>query len=132
MEFRDTLRQLRVENSLTLQELADKVGLKKAAIYKYEHGLTTNPKRDLIAKLSKIFGVSPSYLLGIEEPKASPASAAEEPMTITSPQEKSLVRDFRSLNEDGRDKAVEYISDLKGNDKYTRQYDPYEEQKNMA
>lgn len=67
MEFKDRLRKLRIEKGLTLQEVADYVGLQKAAIYKYEHGLVTNPKRGFIEKLSSLFGVSPSYLLGIDD-----------------------------------------------------------------
>lgn len=55
MEFKDILRQLRQERGLTLQQVADYVGLQKAAIYKYEHGLTVNPKRSLIEKLANLF-----------------------------------------------------------------------------
>ena len=67
MEFKDRLRKLRTENNMTLQELGDKVGLGREAIYKYEKGIVVNPKRDFIAKLAKIFNVSPSYLLGFED-----------------------------------------------------------------
>ena len=65
MDFKDRLRDLRLSRGLTLQQVADYVGLQKAAIYKYEHGLTVNPKRSLIEKLATLFQVSPSYLLGL-------------------------------------------------------------------
>lgn len=65
MDFKDRLRDLRLSRGLTMQQVADYVGLQKAAIYKYEHGLTVNPKRSLIEKLATLFQVSPSYLLGI-------------------------------------------------------------------
>lgn len=67
MDFKDRLRDLRLSRGLTLQQVADYVGLQKAAIYKYEHGLTVNPKRSLIEKLAVLFQVSPSYLLGIND-----------------------------------------------------------------
>ena len=67
MDFKDRLRELRLLRGLTLQQVADYVGLRKAAIYKYEHGLTVNPKRSLIEKLAVLFQVSPSYLLGIND-----------------------------------------------------------------
>lgn len=67
MDFKDRLRDLRLSRRLTLQQVADYVGLQKAAIYKYEHGLTVNPKRSLIEKLAVLFQVSPSYLLGIND-----------------------------------------------------------------
>lgn len=79
MEFKDILRKLRIEHKLTLQEVADYVGLQKAAIYKYEHGLTVNPKRSLIEKLSTLFQVSPAYLLGIED---TPAPAPSKGVRI--------------------------------------------------
>ena len=67
MEFKDVLRQQRVAHNMTQQELADLVGLKKEAISKYENGRVRNPKQSLIKKLSIIFGVAPSTLLGISD-----------------------------------------------------------------
>ena len=67
MDFKDRIRALRIEHNMTLQEVADKVGLQKAAIYKYEHGLIVNPKQSLIAKLAKLFNVSPAYLMGADD-----------------------------------------------------------------
>lgn len=75
MDFKDRLRDLRLSRGLTLQQVADYVGLQKAAIYKYEHGLTVNPKRSLIEKLATLFQVSPSYLLGINDEEENSDSA---------------------------------------------------------
>lgn len=75
MDFKDRLRELRLSRGLTLQQVADYVGLQKAAIYKYEHGLTVNPKRSLIEKLATLFQVSPSYLLGINDEEEKSDSA---------------------------------------------------------
>jgi len=71
MEFKDILRQQRIAHNLTQQELGALVGLKKEAIYKYEKGIVVNPKRSLIEKLARIFGISPSYLLGISDNEPS-------------------------------------------------------------
>jgi repressor LexA len=71
MEFKDILRQQRIAHNLTQQELGALVGLKKEAIYKYEKGIVVNPKRSLIEKLARIFGISPSYLLGINDSEPS-------------------------------------------------------------
>ena len=67
MEFKDILKQQRIAHGYTQEELGKMVGLQKAAIYKYENGLLTNPKRSLIQKLAEIFGVSPAYMMGIED-----------------------------------------------------------------
>lgn len=66
MEFKDRLKFLRKLNGLTQEQVANAVGLKTPAIYKYENGLVLNPKRSLIEKLSVLFGVSPAYMMGLE------------------------------------------------------------------
>lgn len=65
MEFKDILKELRLSHNLTQEELGKLVGLQKSAIYKYETGLLSDPKRSLIAKLAEVFDVSPAYLLGL-------------------------------------------------------------------
>ena len=64
MDLGNIIKQLRIENNLTQEELGKLVGLKKAAIHKYESGIVQNMKRTTISKLANIFNVSPSYLLG--------------------------------------------------------------------
>ena len=63
----ERIKELRLKNGMTMEELAKKIGLQKAAIYKYEAGLVVNLKRDIIEKLATIFGVSPSYIMCLED-----------------------------------------------------------------
>lgn len=63
----DRIKAARKAKGLTQSELADKVGVKYAAIHKYESGLIVNLKRDMIAKLAEALDVKPSYLLGLDE-----------------------------------------------------------------
>lgn len=63
----DRIKRLRTEHGWTQDELGKLVGLQRAAINKYEKGSTENMKRSVIEKMSKIFGVTPSYLLAIED-----------------------------------------------------------------
>lgn len=60
----ERLRKLRLEKNITLEELGEKIGVSHATIFKYETGEITNVKICVIEKLSKIFGVSPVYLVG--------------------------------------------------------------------
>ena len=60
----DLIKKLRTDNGMTLEELGDKVGVGKSTVHKWENGMIANMKRDKIAKIAKVFGVSPSYLLG--------------------------------------------------------------------
>ena len=58
----ERIRKLRIEKDMTQEMLGEKIGVKKAAIYKYENGLVVNLKRDIIEKLANVLEVSPSCL----------------------------------------------------------------------
>ena len=68
----ERIRQLRIEKDMTQEMLGEKIGVKKAAIYKYENGLVVNFKRDIIEKLANVLEVSPSYLMGLDDIKDVP------------------------------------------------------------
>lgn len=57
----------RKEKGYTQEELAEKLGLQKSAIAKYESGRVENIKRSVILNMSILFDCSPSYLLGWED-----------------------------------------------------------------
>ena len=76
MEFGERLRRLRLQNNMTLDDIAKYLGVQRPAIYKYEHGLIKNPRRSTILKLAKMFNVSPAYLLGIDGSNATPTQTA--------------------------------------------------------
>ena len=67
----ERIRRLRKANSLTLEELATRIGVKKAAIQKYENGSVQNIPRAKIEKMAAIFEVRPSYLLCLDDAKYS-------------------------------------------------------------
>ena len=100
----ERIRQLRIEHQLTQEELGAKVGVQKAAIYKYENGLIVNLKRSTIEKLALVLDTTPTYLMGMED---------DEPQqtTLTSSQA-SLLAVFNELNEEGQSKVIGYAEDL--------------------
>ena len=68
MDFGTRLKELRKQNGLTQQQLAERVGVTKSVIYFYELKERA-PSPDVLTKLSYIFHVSTDYLLGIERNK---------------------------------------------------------------
>ena len=74
----ERIKQLRLAKHLTQEQLGALVGVKKAAINKYETGLVVNLKRSMIAKLSSVLDTSPAYLIGMED---SPAAQTPAPGT---------------------------------------------------
>ena len=100
----ERIRQLRIEHQMTQEELGAKVGVQKAAIYKYENGLVVNLKRSIVEKLALVLDTTPTYLMGMED--AEPAQAS-----LTKAQT-SLLSVFDKLNEEGQAKVIEYAEDL--------------------
>ena len=62
------LRRTRRLKSMSQQELADKVGVSKATICRYERGKVENIKKGVLAKIAAELGVSYQYLLDIDLP----------------------------------------------------------------
>lgn len=67
MNMGERIKQLRIANGLTQEELGKYIGVQKAAIRKYEKGEVENMKRSSIQILSNLFKVSPSYLMCLED-----------------------------------------------------------------
>jgi transcriptional regulator with XRE-family HTH domain len=67
MNMGERIRQLRIEHNMTQEELGIKLDLQKSAIAKYENNKVSNMKRSTIEKMSKLFDVSPSFLMCLED-----------------------------------------------------------------
>ena len=63
-ELGKKIRELRISKGLSQEELGKKIGVKKAAVHKYESGLVVNLKRDTIDKLASALDTTPAYLMG--------------------------------------------------------------------
>lgn len=63
MTVGDRIRQLRKEKGLTQEELGELLGVKKAAVQKYESGQVQNLKQSTIQKLCEIFNRNPIYFI---------------------------------------------------------------------
>lgn len=64
MEFKDILKELRMENNISQQTLAKAVGVTQKAIDFWEKGIN-EPKASYIIALAKYFKVSTDYILGV-------------------------------------------------------------------
>lgn len=58
------IKDLRLQNEMTLEELGNLVGVAKSTVKKWEDGQIANMRRDKIAKLAEIFNISPAELFG--------------------------------------------------------------------
>lgn len=67
MNMGERIKQLRLQKGLTQEELGKYIGVQKSAVRKYEKGSVTNLKRSSIETLAKLFNVTPSYLMCIDD-----------------------------------------------------------------
>ena len=64
--FENKVRVLRKDLDKTLEEVAKETGISRSAISSYENGYSI-PKKENAKKLADYYGVSISYLLGIDD-----------------------------------------------------------------
>lgn len=74
----ERLKDLRVERKLTLEQLADEVGISKSALGKYESDNGKDISPYSISLLADYYGVSSDYLMGRAETKNHPNTALHE------------------------------------------------------
>ncbi len=63
------IKDLRTSQNLTLEQVANEVGVGKSTVRKWETGMIANMRRDKIASLAKALHTTPAYLMGwVDEP----------------------------------------------------------------
>lgn len=63
----DRIRIKRLEAKMSMEELGERLGVRRAAVNKWEDGSVENIKRSNIEKMARIFDVSPSWLMGFDD-----------------------------------------------------------------
>jgi len=79
-EFQIRVKKLMNEKNISQRELANLSGISESSISRYLSG-DLKPRMDILSNISKVFGVSSSYLLGEEEIKLK-ADAYEETLCV--------------------------------------------------
>jgi len=92
MSFARKLHDLRLARRLSLQNVADAVGISKAHVFNLEKGITSNPSMDLVVKLAELFRVRVADLVG-DNPDAE-----DQPAEMV-----AMFRDLKNLREEDRE-----------------------------
>lgn len=93
------LRNLRLNQGVSQQQLADVIGTTQQSINKYENH-STEPDIDTLIKIADYFQVSVDFLIGHSMNSVSQAPA--EDWTLTR-EETSLLKDYRQLSREEKD-----------------------------
>ncbi|MBK8272164.1 MAG: helix-turn-helix transcriptional regulator [Sphingomonadales bacterium] len=102
MSFAQKLHELRLKKGLSLQDVADRIGVSKAHVFNLEKGTTRNPSMELVLKLADLFRVRVADLVG-ENPEAS-----EEPAEMV-----AMFRDLKKLDPRDRETIKLLMEQLK-------------------
>lgn len=109
------IKQLRKEKGLTQGELGDLLGVKKAAVQKYESGQVQNLKQITIKKLCEVFDKSPGYFIydcDFENYLRNEVKLIENIEKQYGRNVVSILEILVKLNDENLEKVISYASDL--------------------
>lgn len=116
MTVGERIKKLRKEKGLTQTELGELLGVKKAAVQKYESGQVQNLKQSTITKLCEIFNRHPGYFV-LNGPELE-KQLKDDVVLIETIQNRfgneivSIIEVAIELNDTNKNKVVDYINDL--------------------
>ena len=108
MKTSEKIKFLRTRKGMTQEELGNAIGVKKAAVNKYETGRVVNIKRSTLQKLADVLGVPPAQLL--DDPDETELLPAVE----ISESERELLNLIDSLTPDQKKLIMNMIKELGG------------------
>lgn len=115
MTIGNRIKQIR-ENTLRISqtELAEKIGVSKQTLYKYENDIITNIPSDKIEAIARLAGLSPSYLMGWDDPEPSPAAEAGTVLgkAARDPNQIKLLGNYQQLDNGNREKLLQFSEAL--------------------
>lgn len=97
------IKELRQQRGMTLEQVANIVGVGKSTVRKWETGMIANMKRDKIATLAQALGTTPAYLMGWQDEDDE------------NPHEIKLLTAFDKLDIDDQILVAQAVEDYKKN-----------------
>ena len=118
MKLEDYLKSRRLELGLTLNDVAERVGVAVSTVSRWEQGDIKNMKRNRVAKYAEALQIDPSVIMGWNEPVDLKKTAyAIRSSVELSDSEKELINNLRVLDDDLRqsfaDRLKEYAEAFK-------------------
>lgn len=122
------IKGLRIAKGLTQEQLGALLGVKKAAVQKYESGNVENLKRTKILQLAEILESTPSYLMGWEDfdRRFNTKQLSEDSHLFDLVRARygdaacTILYKLETLNEHGIHKLIDYLFDLVEQPKYLK------------
>lgn len=110
------IKELRQLAEMSQEELGRRLGLKRAAINKYENGTIENIPIKNIEKIASIFDVSPTYIVGWNGDESNPLSAEVKIIQgvkrFFGSEAVELLESYTQLNSKGKKRVHQYMNDM--------------------
>lgn len=110
-KFKDIMNKIqsrRMDLKLSYQDLADKTGLSKSTLQRYETGSIRNIPLDKLELLANALEVSPMWIIGYNDE----TDKNKQINTNLSKEETYLLNTYNKLNELGKAEAVKRVEEL--------------------
>lgn len=108
MDIGTIIKKARLQKGYTQEELAEKVGVKKSAVAKWENGRVSEIKRTNLKKLAEALGLRPMELLS--DIQAEPVGTAEELADIYHDIDLfNMIKAYNSLDAQKKAQVREYV-----------------------
>jgi len=114
------MRDTRKDKGLTLQDVADALGVAKSTIQRYEKGLFDNIKLPIVEAVAKCLDVNPSWLIyksDIKDLRLIDVGLMQHETGLLQ-EEADLIARYKQLNDDGKNYLNEFIDMIITNEKY--------------
>lgn len=119
MSIGKIIKEKRLELGYSVDDLAKKLGKNRATVYRYEKDEIENLPISVLKPLAEALNTTPGELLNwqniqdvpMERKKADNNVDNNENIHLSSNEQK-LVTNYRTLNEDGQERLLEYSEDM--------------------
>lgn len=101
MAFARELTVLRAKRKISLQKLAEEIGVSKTHIWQLEKGVTEAPSLEIVKKIADFFNVSIQSLVG-----ENPESANADPLSV------AMFRKFSELDEYDKEAIAQMVETM--------------------
>ena len=108
MDIGERIKKRRKELGLSAEQIAEKLGVSPATIYRYESNDIMNMRIDKLEPIAKVLRTTPAYLMGWDEAKEN----------NTDNQQRQLLSNYNKLDNTDQTKLVDYSENLVNGDKY--------------
>jgi repressor LexA len=103
------IKTLRLKRNMTLEQVAQIVGVGRSTVRKWETGMIANMKRDKIEKLAEALDTTPAYLMGWKEDKNKNKNKNIPQSQNLTEGENMLLELFRQVPENRQEMVLEMV-----------------------